>query len=129
MVHAFIPQHLLDFAKYLHTCEFSDENYDLQCIHRTIVNRTYLSTYLHTKQWIIENGEFNDIRDYSDKPVGYHTAILIALNSLNKPHLSGIYDEFIKLRVDADYNIVTIITLKDAQKALDLAFKIQNALQ
>ena len=34
-----------------------------------------------------------------------------------------------KLRVDADYNIVTIIEPEDAQRALDLAFQIQNALQ
>ena len=129
MVHAFVPQHLIDLAEYLKAHEFSDENYDLQCIHRTIVNRAYLSTYLHAKDWIIENGNFNDVRDYSDKPVGYHAAICIALDSLNKHHISGIYDEFIKLRVDADYNIVTIITPKDAQKALDLAFQIQNALQ
>ena len=39
------------------------------------------------------------------------------------------YSDFIKLRVDADYNIVTIITKKDAQDALNLANKIQNALQ
>ena len=50
MVHAFVPQHLLIFAEYLETCKFSDENYDLQCINRTIINRAYLSTYLHTKE-------------------------------------------------------------------------------
>ena len=43
--------------------------------------------------------------------------------------MSKKYAEFIELRVDADYNIVTIITPKDAQKALDLASQIQNALQ
>lgn len=129
MVHAFIPQHLLDFSEYLKTCEFSDENHDLQCIHRTIVNRAYLSTYLHAREGIIENGDFNDIRDYSNKPVGYHTAICIALDSLGKHNISGIYYDFIKLRVEADYNIVTLIEPGDAQKALDLAFQIQNALQ
>lgn len=129
MTHAFTHQHLLDFAEYLKNCEFSDENYDLQCINRTIINRAYISTYLHTEEWIITNGNLNDVRDYSDKPVGYHVAICIALNALNKPNISEIYDDFIKLRVDADYNIVTIIKPKDAQRALDLAFRIQNALQ
>ena len=129
MVHAFVPQHLLDLAEYLKNCEISDENYDLQCIHRTIINRAYLSTYLHTREWIIDNGKFNDIREYSDKPVGYHTAICIALVFLNKPQLSELYENLIRLRVDADYNIVTIIKSKDAQKALNLAYKIQNALQ
>lgn len=65
MVHAFVPQHLLDFAEYLKSCEFSDEEYDLQCIHRTVVNRAYLSTYLHARDWIINNGPYNDIMDYA----------------------------------------------------------------
>lgn len=43
MVHAFVPQHLLDFAEYLEKLELSDENYDLQCKHRTIVNRAYFN--------------------------------------------------------------------------------------
>lgn len=67
MVHAFVPKHLLNLAEYLKNCEISDENYDLQCIHRTIINRAYLSTYLHAEEWIINNGKFNNIRDYSDK--------------------------------------------------------------
>lgn len=129
MVHAFVPQHLLDFAEYLKNCEISDENYDLQCIHRTIINRAYLSTYLHTREWIIDNGKFNDIRKYSSNPIGYHKAICIALDSLKKHYISKIYEDFIILRANADYNIVTIIGPKDAQKALDLAYKIQNALQ
>lgn len=53
----------------------------------------------------------------------------MALVLLNKPQLSEIYEDFIKLRSDADYNIVRIIKSEDAQKALDLAYKIQNALQ
>ncbi|MBQ2666969.1 hypothetical protein [Methanobrevibacter sp.] len=129
MAHAFVPQHLLDLAEYLKKCEISDENYDLQCIHRTIINRAYLSTYLHTEEWIINNGKFNNIREYSEKPIGYHKAICIALALLNKQQLSEIYEDFIKLRSDADYNIVRIINSEDAQKALDLAYKIQNALQ
>lgn len=129
MVHAFVPQHLIDFAEYLQKHEFSDENYDLQCIHRTIVNRAYLSTYLHAEDWIINNGPHYDVRDYSEKNVGYHTAICIALERLNKNRISQIYNEFIELRVIADYDIVNIIKAEDAQKALDLASQIQNALQ
>ena len=56
MVNAFVPQHLIDLAEYLKEKEFSDKNYDLQCINRTIVNRAYLSTYLHTQEWIVNNG-------------------------------------------------------------------------
>ena len=129
MVHAFVPQHPIELAEYLKKQEFSDKNYDLQYIHRTIVNRTYLCTYLHAQEWIINNGHYYDVKDYSKKYVGYHVAILIALEKLNRHHISEIYDEFIKLRVDADYNIVTIITSKDAQKALDLADEICTALQ
>lgn len=117
MVHAFVPQHLIDFAEYLKNSEFSDENYDLQCIHRTIVNRAYLSTYLHAHEWIINNGNIQDVRKYSKKKVGYHRAICIALEKLNKPTISTKYEEFIKLRVNVDYNIVTIIEPKDAQRA------------
>ncbi len=129
MVHAFIPQHLIDLAEYLKEKEFPVENYDLQCIDRTIVNRAYLSTYLHTHEWIVNNGPYNDIKAYSKKDVGYHTAICIALTALNKKTISKKYADFIKLRVDADYDIVTIIDSGDAQKALDLAFQIQTALQ
>ena len=129
MVHAFTPQHLIDFAEYLKTCDFSDENYDLQCIHRTIINRAYLSTYLHAQDWIIQNGPHYDVRDYSNKDVGYHVAILIALETLNLHHISKRYSDLIELRVRADYDIVNIITPEDAQAALDLAYEIQNALQ
>ncbi|MEE1133888.1 hypothetical protein [uncultured Methanobrevibacter sp.] len=129
MTHAFIPQHLIDLAEYLNSKNFSDNTYDLQCIDRTIINRAYLSTYLHTHDWIINNGHYNDIKNYSKNDIGYHTAICIALNKLNEKTISKKYAEFIELRVDADYNIVTIITSKDAQKALDLASQIQNALQ
>lgn len=129
MVHAFVPQHLLDFAEYLQKHEYSDENYDLQCIDRTIVNRAYLSTYLHVQEWILNNGPYNDVKDYSNHNVGYHTAICIALTTLKKNSISKKYGDFIKLRVDADYNLVTIITPNDAQKALDLASQIQKALQ
>ena len=129
MVHAFVPQHLLDFAEYIQNQEYSAEHYDLQCIDRTIVNRAYLSTYLHVQEWILNNGPYTDVKDYSKHDVGYHAAICIALIELNKKAMSKKYAEFIELRVDADYNIVTIITPKDAQKALDLASQIQNALQ
>ena len=129
MVHAYVPQHLLDLAEFLNSYGFSDEDYDLQCIHRTAVNRAYLSTYLHTRDWIINNGPYTDIRDYATGKTGYHTAICIALNALNKPQISGIYDNFIKLRAKADYDIVTIIEEKDAEQALKLAHQIQNALQ
>ena len=128
MVHAFTPQHLIDFTEYLKKQDFSDENYDLQCIHRTIINRTYLSTYLHAQDWIIQNGPHYDVRDYSKKDVGYHVAILIALNKLNQHRISRKYGDFIELRVKADYNLVNIIKAKHAQKALDLAYEIQNAL-
>lgn len=129
MTHAFVPQHPIELAEYLKTKEFSDENYDLQCINRTIINRAYLSTYLHTHEWIINNGPHYDIKDYCENDVGYHTAICIALNKLNEKTISNKYLDFIQLRVDADYDIVTIITRSDAQRALDLASQIQNALQ
>ena len=57
------------------------------------------------------------------------TILCIALEKLNKHQISEIYEDFIELRANEDYNIVTIITSDDAQKALDLAYKIQNALQ
>ena len=117
MVHAFTPQHLIDFTEYLKKQDFSDENYDLQCIHR-----------IHVQDWIIQNGPHYDVRDYSKKDVGYHVAILIALNKLNQHRISRKYGDFIELRVKADYNLVNIIKAKHAQKALDLAYEIQNAL-
>ncbi|MDO5814100.1 MAG: hypothetical protein Q4Q18_00545 [Methanobrevibacter sp.] len=112
MVYAFVPQHLIDLAEYLNNKEFSDEYYDLQCIYRTIINRAYISTYLYTKEWIINNGLYYDVKYYSKRDVGYHIAICIALEKLNRHHISKVYEELIELRVDADYDIVTIITPK-----------------
>ena len=129
MVHAFVPQHLQAFAKYLLMHDFSDENYDLQCIYRTIVNRAYLSTYLHTLEWILINGPYSDVKDYAEGNTGYHAAILIALKSLKLYSVHEKYSEFLDLRVEADYNIVDIITEDDAKVAVELADNICNALQ
>ena len=128
MTHAFIPQHFLIFAKYLNEREFDDEKYDLQCINRSIVNRAYISTYLQVRDWIIDNGPYNDVKDYSKRDIGYHAAILVALNHLGKENISSIYADFIKLRVAADYDIVRIISSEDANLAINLADKICNAL-
>ena len=98
MIHAFVPQHLIDFAEYLKKHNFSDENYELQCIHRTIVNRAYFSTYLHTLDWIIQNGPHYDVKNYSKNNVGYHVAILIALDKLNQRRISKKYGDFNKIQ-------------------------------
>lgn len=129
MTHAFVPEHLQVFAKYLYEHDFSDDNYDLQCIYRSIVNRAYLSTYLHTREWIIANGPYNDVKDYADGDVGYHTAILIALSKLKRFDVKSSYEDFIELRVIADYDIVDIITRGDAKTAIGLADRICNSLQ
>lgn len=128
MTHAFSPEHLQVFAEYLLIQNFSDEKYDLQCIYRSIVNRAYLSTYLQTLDWILDNGPYNDVKDYAESDIGYHAAILVALKALKKFIIHEKYSEFLDLRVEADYNIVNIITLDDAKKAIDLAYEICNAL-
>lgn len=129
MIHAFVPKHLQIFAKYLFVHDFSDENYDLQCIYRSIVNRAYLSTYLHVRDWIIENGPYDDVKDYSDRDIGYHAAIRVALRDLGKIKIRRKYSDFIDLRITADYNIVDIVSKDDAKRAIELADEICNALQ
>lgn len=128
MTHAFIPEHLQVFAKYLLSQDFSEEKYDLQCIYRSIVNRAYLSTYLQTSDWILNNGPYNDVKDYAKGDIGYHAAILVALKSLKKFLVHDKYSEFLDLRVEADYNIVNVVTSDDAKRAIDLADEICNAL-
>ena len=128
MTHAFVPEHLQVFAKYLLWHDFSDENYDLQCIYRSIVNRTYLSTYLQTEEWILINGPYNNVKDYANGNIGYHAAILVALKALKKFTIHEKYSEFLDLRVEADYNIVDIISYDDVKKAIDLADEICNDL-
>ena len=112
----FFVQFILSLKKQRYSCTFK-------------INRAYLSTYLHVQDWIIQNGSHHDVRDYSKKDVGYHVAILIALETLNLRSISRRYGDLIELRVKADYDIVSIITPEDAQAALDLAYEIQNALQ
>ena len=52
MVHAFVPEHLLDLADYLNNHQFRSELYDLQCISRTVINKLYFASFLHVKDWI-----------------------------------------------------------------------------
>ena len=129
MTHAFVPEHLQVFAKYLYQHDFLDESYDLQCIYRSIVNRAYFSTYLHTREWIIDNGPYSDVKDYAEGDIGYHAAILVALKALGEMKIRRKFSDFIKLRSDADYDILSIITVDDAKTAIDLADEICNALQ
>ncbi len=129
MTHAFVHEHLQAFAKYLYRQDFSDENYDLQCIYRSIVNRSYLSTYLHTREWIIDNGPYSDVKDYANRDIGYHAAILEALKFFKRYDVRKRYSDFIDLRVDADYDIVGIVTRDDALRAIELADEICSALQ
>lgn len=48
------------------------------------MNRAYLSTYLQTSEWILNNGEHNNVKDYAKGDIGYHAAILVALKDLKK---------------------------------------------
>ena len=104
------------------------KNYDLQCIYRTIVNRAYLSTYLYVLELIQLNGPYRNIKDYANGNVGYHAAILIALKFLKLYSIHDKYSEFLDLRVEADYNVVNIITYDDAKNAVDLAEDICRKL-
>lgn len=128
MAETFIPKHLLDLAKYLHNKEFSKENYDLECIYRTVVNRAYYATYLHAREWIFDNGPYNNLEEYSDGNSGYHKAITLALNKLKKHSAGSKFKDFKDLRVKADYHIVDIVSHDDAELALNLAFDIINLL-
>ena len=128
MTHAFSPEHLQVFAEYLFMKDFSDDDYDLQCIFRSIVNRAYLSTYLQTLDWILANGQYNNVKDYAKGDIGYHAAILVALKALKMYTIHEKFSEFLDLRVEADYNIVDIISYDDAKRAINLADEICNAL-
>lgn len=129
MTHAFVPQHLQVFAKYLFRHNFSDEKYDLQCIYRTVVNRAYLSTYLHTHDWIVDNGPYMNIKEYGGGNIGYHAAILLGLKYLKKFDIYRKYSDFLDLRVSADYDVVGIVTPNDAKTAIELAEEICNSLK
>lgn len=91
--------------------------------------QAYLSTYLHTLDWILSNGPYDDVKDYAKGDVGYHAAILIALKYLKMYSIHGKYSDFLDLRVEADYNVVDIITSDDAKDAIKLADEICNALK
>ena len=128
MTHAYIPQHLLTLADYLYFCEFSDEKFDLQCIYRTIINRAYYATYLHAREWILDNGEYNSLDYYIDDGTGTHRAVYLALRNMGQKSVSNDLRCFKRLRNDADYDIVKIITKNDALKAIKLARQIMSAL-
>ena len=83
MVHAFVPEHLLDLADYLNNHQFRSELYDLQCINRTVINRLYFASYLHAKEWILVHGEYDSLDDYTDESSS-HLAIVVALRRLNQ---------------------------------------------
>lgn len=129
MTKAFIPEHLLYLAKYLYSKEFSKENFDLQCIYRTVVNRAYYATYLHAREWIFDNGSYNNLDSYSDGKSGYHKAIFLALNQLKQYKAGSKFNEFKLLREKADYKLVDIVSIDDAELALKLANDIFNLLK
>lgn len=129
MVKAFIPIHLLELAKYLHCKEFSDESFDLQCIYRTIVNRAYFATYLHAREWVFDNGPSNNLEHYTNGKLGYHKAIVIALNQLRQHSAGSKLKDFKDLIEKADYKVVEIVSEDDAIKALNLAEDIFYLLE
>ena len=128
MTHAYIPQHLLTLVDYLYCCEFSDEKFDLQCIYRTIINRAYYATYLYAREWILDNGEYKSLDYYIDGGTGTHRAVYLALRNMGQKSVSNDLRCFKRLRNDADYDIVKIITKNDALKAIKLARRIITAL-
>lgn len=129
MTKAFIPNHLLDLARYLHKKEFSNEDFDLQCVYRTVVNRAYYATYLYAREWIFDNGSYNNLESYSDGKSGYHKAVILALNSLNQYKAGSKFADFKDLREKADYKLVEIVSENDASHALNLARDIFNLLK
>ena len=129
MTKAFIPNHLLDLARYLHEKEFSNENFDLQCVYRTVVNRAYYATYLHAREWILNNGPYNSLESYSDGKSGYHKAVILALNSLKQYKAGSKLGDFKDLREKSDYKLVEIVSKDDARHALNLARDIFNLLK
>ena len=66
MTKAFIPDHLLELAKYLHDKNFDNDKFDLQCVYRTVVNRAYYATYLHAREWIFDHGPYKNLESYSN---------------------------------------------------------------
>lgn len=129
MTKAFILNHLLDLARYLHKKEFSNENFDLQYVYRTVVNRAYYATYLHAREWIFDNGPYNNLESYSDGKSGYHKAIILALHSLKQYKAGSKFSDFKDLREKADYKLVEIVSNDDAIHALNLARDIFGLLK
>ena len=115
-------------ADYLYYREFSDEKFDLQCIYRTIINRAYYAAYLNAREWILDNGEYNSLDYYIYGGTGTHRAVYLALRNMGQKSVSNDLRCFKRLRNDADYDIVKIITKNDALKAIKLARQIISAL-
>ena len=129
MVHAFVPEHLLYLSQYLYDCHFNSDRFDLQCIYRTIISRSYYAAYLYTREWVFSNGIYNNLENYMIRDAGVHKAVIIALNKLKQHKVASKLNEFRLLRVVADYKIVNIITEEDAEKALNLANDIFSQLK
>ena len=129
MVYTFITEHLLYLSEYLYNSSFDSNNYDLQCIYRTIINRSYYAAYLYAREWVFQNGKYHNLENYVIGTTGVHKALIIALNKLKQYKIASKLNEFKSLRVTADYKIVNIITLDDANKSLELANEIINNLK
>lgn len=129
MTKAFIPDHLLELANYLNDKEFSNDNFDLQCVYRTVVNRSYYATYLYAREWIFDHGPYKNLDSYSNGNSGYHKAVILALNFLKQYKAGSKFSDFKDLREKADYKLVEIISHGDAEKALNLAKDIFGLLK
>lgn len=128
MTEAFIPKHLLKLAEYIHNKNFSRNKYDLECVYRTVVNRSYYATYLHAREWVFNNGPTNNLDYYTNGNAGYHKAVIIALNHLKQYRASSKLKDFKDLREKADYHVTDIVSFQDAERTINLANDIINLL-
>jgi uncharacterized protein (UPF0332 family) len=124
---------------YKHTLLLNDKQNELiptncksRCVRSTIINRSYYSTYLYVKKYLIING-FEIKKPYyylrnNKKVITEHQQVLDKLYDKNKK-LSVKLKKLKRLRHKADYHPSKYVTIKDVTDSIDIMNEIFQNLK
>ena len=110
---------------------YDDSDCSLECIYRTVVNRSYYAAYLHAKIWAEDHLDFDDniyfkkYRNETNNRIGRHQTLInfIWLKAKEESHrmLANRLKTIKSLRTIADYDFENRITEEDAKSSLRFA--------
>ena len=132
MFSPFSPKELYTLSKNL--CEDSEEfcsdSCNLECIHRTAINRSYYASFLHAREWLRKKSIPIVYYKRDSKKRSEHRQVIDYLKKEGKTTVSGKLLALKHYRKKADYDIGPNDSIKDfdAKDSVGLAKEIINSL-